>query len=186
MKRLANAFQFVLAALTRLELSYLVGGSIASASHGIPRSTIDIDFLVALDPATAHEFSDLLRPEFHVDREVALAGRPFTVIHSREGYKFDFFPARSAFDQSQLARRVWTQVHLPGLEEIEFAAASAEDIMLSKLVWFRKGGEVSDRQWHDVLGVATIQGSKLDMNYLQQWATWLGVDDLLARALRAP
>ena len=45
------------------------------------------------------------------------------------------------------------------------------------------GGEVSDRQWNDILGVLKVQGTNLDMAYLQRWATALKVDDLLERAL---
>ena len=45
------------------------------------------------------------------------------------------------------------------------------------------GGEVSDRQWNDILGVLKVQGTKLDMAYLQLWAVALKVSDLLERAL---
>lgn len=49
--------------------------------------------------------------------------------------------------------------------------------------WYRKGGEVSDRQWRDLLGVLKVQGSRLDQSYLAHWAGELGVTDLLRRAL---
>lgn len=45
------------------------------------------------------------------------------------------------------------------------------------------GGEVSDRQWNDILGVLKVQDTNLDMAYLQRWASSLGVADLLERAL---
>ena len=60
---------------------------------------------------------------------------------------------------------------------------SAEDTILAKLEWFRRGGEVSDRQWRDLLGVLKVQGDRLDGDYLQQMADQLGVADLLARAM---
>jgi len=55
---------------------------------------------------------------------------------------------------------------------------SAEDVVLAKPDWFRLGGEVSDRQWRDILGVLKTQQSALDIDYLRQWAQTLDVADL--------
>ncbi len=62
-------------------------------------------------------------------------------------------------------------------------AASLEDSLLRKLVWFRLGGEVSDRQWRDVLGLVRAAPTDLDRAYLEHWASDLAVRDLLAQAL---
>jgi len=61
--------------------------------------------------------------------------------------------------------------------------ATPEDIVLNKLEWYKAGGEVSDRQWYDVIGVLKIQGTQLDMVYLRQWAEELSISDLLKKAL---
>ena len=60
---------------------------------------------------------------------------------------------------------------------------TAEDIVLAKLEWYRAGGEVSDRQWRDVLGVLRVQGDRLDQEYLRLGADELGLADLLDRAI---
>ncbi len=65
----------------------------------------------------------------------------------------------------------------------QVAVASAEDNLLRKLAWFRSGGEVSDRQWRDILGLLRVSGAQLDRAYLEEWAPQLGVSDLLERAL---
>jgi hypothetical protein len=61
---------------------------------------------------------------------------------------------------------------------------SPEDTLLRKLVWYRRGGEISDRQWGDVLGIVRTQAERLDLSYLRDWAGVLGVADLLERALQ--
>jgi hypothetical protein len=67
--------------------------------------------------------------------------------------------------------------------QVEASVASAEDTLLAKLDWYRMGGEVSERQWRDVLGVLKVQAGGLDLEYMRRWARELGVDDLLERAL---
>ena len=54
--------------------------------------------------------------------------------------------------------------------------------MLQKLLWYRKGGEVSDRQWRDVLGILKERTPELDLDYLQRWARELELLDLLERS----
>ena len=61
--------------------------------------------------------------------------------------------------------------------------ATPEDVILSKLRWFHMGGKVSEQQWHDVLGVIAVQGDELDLGYLGEWSEYLGVRNLLEKAL---
>jgi hypothetical protein len=61
---------------------------------------------------------------------------------------------------------------------------SPEDTILRKLDWYRRGGEVSERQWQDVLSILAAMCGQLDEPYLDRWAGELGVADLLARARR--
>jgi hypothetical protein len=97
-------------------------------------------------------------------------------------FKVDVFVAKPrAFDRSQLARR--RLVLLSDDPEHYAYVASAEDTVLAKLEWYRAGGEISERQWCDVLGVLKTQGHILDNEYMQNMAVELGVTDLLGRAL---
>ena len=61
---------------------------------------------------------------------------------------------------------------------------SPEDTVLSKLEWYRMGGEVSERQWRDILGVLKTRAGELDLDYLRKWAKELNVSDLLERILK--
>jgi len=185
---LAQAFQELLAALDRIETPLVVVGSVASGAHGLARLTNDIDIVVDLPAGRVTELCHALGSAFYADaalvsRAVA-AGRSFNVIHLASAYKFDLFPVGDdAFGRSQLARRKFTAGSITGLESVEFPVASAEDTILAKLVWFRKGGEVSDRQWSDILGVVKVQTDRLDQAYLREWSATLGVSDLLDQVL---
>lgn len=60
--------------------------------------------------------------------------------------------------------------------------SNPETTILQKLLWFNKGGGISERQWDDILGVLKVQGEALDFDYLRKWADELEMNDLLAEA----
>lgn len=172
--------------LERLGVPYAIGGSLASTLHGVMRATMDADLVAALQPDHAAPLAQALEAAFYVDeaaiREAIARHLSFNVIHLETMFKVDVFVAGGReFDRLQLMRR---KAHVVETSSDRTAyVVSAEDIILAKLDWYRQGGEVSERQWTDVLGVVRIQGKLLDTVYLRQVAASLGVSDLLARAL---
>ena len=107
----------------------------------------------------------------------------FNLIHYETAFKVDVFVRKMRpYDAVQLARRRKSVIATE--PEASVYVISPEDIILSKLEWYRQGGEVSERQWRDVLGVLKVRADELDLDYLQKWAAELRVHDLLARALQ--
>jgi hypothetical protein len=74
--------------------------------------------------------------------------------------------------------------HLSIEPPAEAWVATSEDTLLAKLEWYRKGGEVSERQWPDRLGILEVQAGDLDLDYLFQLSSQLDVGELLERALK--
>jgi len=166
----------------------MVGGSTASAIHGYPRMTKDVDMLARIGRDDSEPLAEELRRDFYVDAgQIRMAidhGRAFNVIHLQTSFKFDIFPLTSdAYHQVQFGRRRFERSTLFSEEPIELAVATAEDVILSKLRWYRLGGETSEQQWNDVLGVIAVQRERLDFAYLREWARYLKVDDLLEQSL---
>jgi len=99
-------------------------------------------------------------------------------------FKVDvFLCGKRPYDRIQMERR--ERKALAPVPSREVFVATAEDLILAKLEWYRAGGEASDRQWQDVLGIVRYQGDRLDRAYLERWAGVLGVESLLDRAFRA-
>jgi hypothetical protein len=167
-----------------LGIQHTIGGSIASSFAGEPRSTVDIDFVAAMDESQIPALVNALSADFYVDdaslRRAIRARSSTNLIHHTTQLKVDIFVAGGTpLDQQQLQRR----------QEITLSRGQRlyvhppEDILLQKLRWYRKGGESSDRQWRDILGIVRVQGPHLDRAYLVQQAPSLGVADLLTRVL---
>jgi len=175
----------VLDLLQEIGVRHYVGGSIASSAHGVARASIDADVVAELRPEHADRLSSALRGDYVPEARVrdGIARRTsFNVIHLETMLKVDVFVSRDRpFDRRAMERARPSSPE--AAEERSLRLASAEDTVLAKLEWFRRGGEASERQWTDVLGVLRASGESLDRRYLEDGARELAVSDLLARAL---
>src|SRR5688500_4873526 len=150
-EELAATLAAVRDAFARLGVTWAVGGSLASAAYGEPRSTNDIDVIAALSDATARALGPSLGPDFYCSDEAAVEA-----VRRRDSFNV-----------------------------IEVPVLGPEDVVLQKLRWYRMGGEVSDRQWRDIVAVLRgTAGGDLDAAYLDEVAADGGLAALLDRARR--
>ena len=175
----------IVEALEELGVTYHIGGSVASSMNGIPRLTIDIDLVADLKLMHVRSLVKQLENTYYIDadavRDAIRRRSSFNAIHLDTMLKVDvFIPKARLCDQEELHR---TQLKSLMKDTRAFYVASPEGTILNKLEWYKMGGGVSDRQWNDILGVLKVQGTNLDMAYLQRWASALDVAELLQRAL---
>jgi hypothetical protein len=180
----------VASALTAVGAEYFLGGSLASSLQGEPRATNDIDFVIALPAGKINALRDALGSDFEVDtdqlRDAVLHASSANAFYLPLVTKIDFFGrGYEPFDESEFSRRRPVVVSARG-ESI--VVKSAEDTVLRKLLWFREGGGVSEKQWRDVVSVLRISGDAMDDEYLRSWASRLEIGELLktAREARSP
>jgi hypothetical protein len=181
---LGSVLAALAAALEALSVTWAIGGSLASAAHGEPRATNDIDVIAILDERTVAGLIKLLANDFYADPVTALEAvrsrGSFNLIDSRSFIKVDvFIPARGPLGTGQLDRRQTLEI-LPGVRALPILGP--EDTVLQKLRWFRLGGEVSERQWRDIVSVLRTTGALLDDAYLGGVAHAAGLSSLLDRA----
>jgi len=178
---------FVTQVFERLGIRYAVGGSFASSLHGVMRSTLDVDIVADMHLEHIAPLVEALSPDFYADDEMMKDAithhSSFNLIHYETAFKVDVFIRKErAFDQAQLERRALAVIGMD--PETSLYITSPEDTILAKLEWYRMGGEVSDRQWRDILGVLKTRAGELDLPYMRLSAVTLNVTDLLDRALR--
>lgn len=166
--------------LNTLKIPYYISGSVASIIYGEERFTKDADLVIRIFPFHIPKFVQVFENEFVISADAiqaALLGRrAFNMIHIGTAFKIDFYPIS---DDDDLEIDAFARRRLNDIGTGEVWLASAEDVILAKLRWFRKGGEVS---WRDVLGVLKVQGESLDFAYLSAQAQRFGLKDLFDQA----
>lgn len=180
------ATMLVANALEHIGVPYAIGGSFASALHGVMRATMDVALVADLREEDIAPLVQALDEAFYAEagmmHEAIIHRGSFNLIHLESMFKVDVFVAQPRdFDRAQLARR---QLHLLAENPEQRAyVTSAEDTVLAKLEWYRLGAESSERQWRDALGILKVQGQRLDLAYMRRMAAGLGVQDQLERIL---
>ena len=157
-------------------IPYMLTGSFASMVHGAPRSTQDIDLVVA---ATADKLAILIATlppsEYYAELDAALEAlrheSMFNVIDLKTGWKIDLIILKSrAFSIEEFGRR--QRIEIQGFS---LFAARAEDVIIAKLEWAKLGQ--SRRQIEDIIKIMQTQGDILDDAYLQKWVTELSLQE---------
>ncbi len=179
-----DVFRRIIGALEQAGIPYMLTGSFASSYHGIPRTTQDIDIVIAPTLEQIRAFITLLpENEYYADEDAAIEaqkhGGQFNVIDFATGWKVDLIARKARpFSRTEFDRR--NSVDFQG---IKLAIATAEDVLIAKLEWAKLGE--SQRQIEDAAGILRISGDGLDFEYLYRWIQALNLMDPWKAACKA-
>jgi hypothetical protein len=165
-------FEKLRTALDNAQIPYFVTGSFASSAHGVPRSTNDIDIVIA---PTHDQLEQLLATLRNAGFETELED-PFDAMHRSSLFnivdnatlwKVDLiFKQSTPFDAARFSRRAIVEI-----AGVHLYAASPEDILITKLTWAKLAGSEND-----AAGILQVQGDRLDLAYVRGWIDTLRLE----------
>lgn len=170
-----ETFKNVLQKLEIENIQYIVVGSIASMVYGEPRLTRDMDLVLDIHAKDAAKFAKLFsQPEFYcppieiLSDEIRNKGQ-FNLLHVPTGLKIDIVIKKmTPFDQSRFARKQRLELWEGFCADL----ATAEDIIIKKLEFYREGG--SEKHIRDIRGI--ISNTEVDQQYLDLWISDLHLE----------
>ena len=180
----ADLLRRVIGILEKLNIPYMVVGSVASSAYGEPRFTLDIDIVIEIRTDQVNAFCEAFpENEYYVSPEAAMdavcRGSQFHVIHSSSGGKVDFMIApKDMWGRTQFSRREMRAI----LPDQQGYVARPEDIILSKMRYYQEGG--SEKHLRDITGMLKVSGQEIDRAYVARWAEQLGVTEIWQAILR--
>uniref|UniRef100_A0A7C6A8K0 Nucleotidyltransferase family protein n=1 Tax=candidate division WOR-3 bacterium TaxID=2052148 RepID=A0A7C6A8K0_UNCW3 len=153
--------------LQKSKIPYMITGALAVNYHGNPRMTHDIDLVAQITNLDIPKIKELFNNEFFVSEESINAAlrefSMFNIIHKDTGLKIDFWILKGdEYSQEAFARR-----KLYPYQEIKISLATPEDMIISKLEWFKLSD--IDKHYFDALGIYRIQKGNLDLDYINKW-----------------
>lgn len=170
--------------VTRLDeagLAYMLSGSLALGYYAQPRMTRDIDIVVELTTGDIATVVALFERDFYCDADAVCRAvetrRLVNMVHGPTAQKVDLIVRKdSPYRRVEFERR-----QQRAIDGVSVWMVTAEDLLLSKLVWASETG--SELQLRDARTLVALVDT-LDWTYLEQWSHDLGVADQLQELRR--
>jgi hypothetical protein len=124
-----------------------------------------------------------LGAEFSVDPQmsfeaITLTSRQ-TIVVREIPFKIELFHlSDDPYDQERFQRRRKIK-----LLDREVSLLTAEDVIITKLLWFKRGQRAKDGD--DAQGVIAVQGARIDWPYVYSWCDRHGTRDALDELRRS-
>lgn len=164
--------------LDEAKIPYAITGALAVGYYGVPRTTYDVDVIVSVNKSQNKKLMDQARKSgfnFHELEVLKLAEIGNVVMMwAPEGYKIDFWLAKTNRDKAAITRRRKATVFDRSVWMI-----SPEDLIVSKLLTGRP------RDLGDIVGILTRQKGKLDKKYLLHTAKYHDAGEKLSEIMES-
>jgi hypothetical protein len=178
----------IIETLEQLELTYGIGGSVASSLYGEARSTLDVDISVVLPLDRVLDFTQAFQALGYyafLDAvfDAIVARQPFNIIDPQSGYKADIFPIDADTPTPQ-EQEILSRLQRHIYDETNGAAAvlySPEDVIVYKLKYYIVGR--MPKHLRDIGAILAATGDALDRDYITRWADQLGAGDVWAELM---
>ncbi len=176
----SNPASIFLNALNKIDIKYMVTGSVASSIYGEPRLTHDVDLVVQMTSKGLERFlSQFSESNFYcppsevILEEVARNTRGhINVIHLDTGYKADIYFS----GQDELMN--WGLEHSKKInwEGIPVPVAPPEYVIVRKLEFYKEGG--SHKHKRDIQLMLKVSKDMIDITLLEELVTKLNLFDV--------
>jgi hypothetical protein len=170
---MAAALRDVVARLDRLNIRYMVTGSVAMSVYITPRLTMDIDVVIEFSARDAQRFADEFAGDYYVNaasvRRAIERQSMFNIINLPLGIKIDCIPRKpDEFSIARFDRRV-----MMIMDDVSFWCITKEDLILAKLMWARESH--SELQFRDISNLAD---SGYDLEYVSYWSERIDLNEV--------
>lgn len=163
-------------------VEFMAVGAIAAGAYGVPRSTRDVDLLVAVNVAGGvNALIERLSPMVNFESQVVFDTLTWGRRHvgqsrSKPPFKVELFEVfDDPFVRSEFSRRQRVFVPMLGCHTW---LPTPEDVVVQKLRWGRS------KDLDDARDVLAVQGvESLDMTYIRHWCARHGTEERLRLAL---
>jgi len=122
----------VIESMEKFDIPYLIGGSLTSSIHGIPRATRDVDIVADIQEKDAEALDDDLKDKFYVDaemiREAIKQQSSFNLIHLESMFKVNvYILKKDPFSKEEFKRRKKIVI-IPSPEKTAYVATPEDTI----------------------------------------------------------
>lgn len=169
-----------LRAIVAANIDYVLVGGLAVIAHTFPRTTLDVDFVVAAPFGAIREIVPFFPPTFHLDpqpqMEMLTGTCRWIVEVDGSSFKIEIFHLSSDLHHHELFRRRLAMM-MPPLGQTVWIPA-AEDLVIQKIRWARR------KDLDDARNILAVQGEAIDYPHIEKWCAQHGTLERL-KELRA-